>query len=71
MNEDWNEKHAGMRYLLMVEGGGIPNKVHYDLTEATQEAERLCQKERKKVYLFGVMDEVMIVPAPVVWKNHI
>jgi len=58
-------------YLLMVEGRETPRNLHRDLSDARAEAERLCRKENKKVYLFRVMDEVAPVCSPVIWKSHV
>jgi len=38
-------------YMVFVEGGASPTQRHKSLTEAVQEAERLCKKQGQRTFI--------------------
>ena len=64
----------GDMYLLMVERSDsydkFPKHIHWSLADAKKEAERLCRKENKRVYIFSVLNYVEPAEFPLRWGKN-
>ena len=56
-------------YQIFVEGKNPPKMKFYDFSEAEQEAERLCRKEKTKTYILSV--GAVIEPVISIKKTYI
>lgn len=57
----------GPNFMCYVEGSFPPNKRHTELGEAMNEAERLCRKENKRVYVLADIYKCEPTAPPVLW----
>lgn len=57
-------------WMVYVEGAGVPKKLYSDISEAKEEAERLCRKEDKQVALLECINYVQMdkTVIPVRWN---
>jgi hypothetical protein len=56
-------------FMCYVEGSHPPNKLHTELGEAMNEAERLCRKENKPVYVLRDIYRCEPTAPPVLWRE--
>lgn len=54
-------------HLVMVRGKSKPRVVHRHITRAIKEAERLCVKENRRVFVYAVFNFCEIVDGKVTW----
>ena len=58
-------------WMCMVQGMGVPKKIHMTIQEANDECERLARKENRMVYLLESIASVSITTPkpPVAWHS--
>lgn len=47
-----------IKFCLMAKGGNTPSVMHHELPIATAEAERLCKKLKKEIFVFMCFNSV-------------
>jgi len=55
---------------VWVEGKRRPKFVHREVTRAIKEAERLCTKEKQKVYVFALFNTVTLINGKLTWGGN-
>ncbi len=54
-------------YMIFVEGGDSPRKVHRTEESARAEAQRLTRQTRRRGYLLRSIDVCEVMPPPITW----
>jgi hypothetical protein len=56
-------------FLIYAEGRRKPARIHYNLSKAIQEAERLCKLRKTKIHIFAVFSTAHPEGEKVIWET--